>query len=591
MIAQICLHVEGMPLAIELVASSIRSLPLRSLAAEVQDGLQRLETPLRNTPPRHRSMAAVFDQSWRLLTLRQRAILAGLSVFRGGATPEAAGAVTDAQPADLGRLVDASWLRLGRDGRYAIHELVRQYCAARLEEEPPSAAEEMRQRHCAWFGEFLSRQAQHINYHQDVVEKLLVELGNLQTAWHWGVLHGQMDMARNTALSLYFVTDLLGWHHFAIQSYAPIIATLETIIANPATPPAECCGAREVLGWLEYAQGFQFLDLGLVEQARAAQGRFCRAVEGMEECGARRQLLALSGWLVTHVHLSCGEIDSGRQRCTAFMGEIEGMDADFALYGNEVGRKFWLAHGYAALAHCDWYQANRPAAEAHWQKAIALRDEMGERRFCAMNLCAYAHACVTWGRTAQAIGLARRGFALSHSFGDRIGMGMAQLSLGIALAAQGQWAVAAACLQKSLAVGRQSGHRFLHVCGAVHLGRVLLARGDIAAAQAHFDEALDAATRNGSLPYVQLAAVLNSLGMAARARGEWEQAAQYHEQARRQAPHCPAWEVQDALYGQACVCLARGDVAQARALFARVAQDPAASAATREAAQRQMQEL
>jgi predicted ATPase/DNA-binding SARP family transcriptional activator len=86
-IAAICCRLEGMPLAIELAASWIRSMPLRALAAEVENGLLRLETPLRNVPPRHRSMAAVFDQSWGLLTERERAILRGLSVFRGGATP------------------------------------------------------------------------------------------------------------------------------------------------------------------------------------------------------------------------------------------------------------------------------------------------------------------------------------------------------------------------------------------------------------------------------------------------------------------------------------------------------------------------
>ena len=105
LIAEICRRLEGMPLAIELAASWIRSLSLRALAAEVASGLQQLETPLRDVPPRHRSMAAVFDQSWRLLSAREQAILRGLSVFRGGATQEAAAEVTGARAGPI----SAAW--------------------------------------------------------------------------------------------------------------------------------------------------------------------------------------------------------------------------------------------------------------------------------------------------------------------------------------------------------------------------------------------------------------------------------------------------------------------------------------------------
>ena len=250
LIAEICRRLEGMPLAIELAASWIRSLSLDALAAEVERGLQRLETSLRNVPPRHRSMAAVFDQSWRLLSEREQAILRGLSVFRGGALREAACAVTGAELADLSRLVDASWLRLGRDGRYTIHELVRQYCEARLAEAAASGNlnedDEVRRRHCAWFARFLCEQSRRMNYHQGVVTGVMAEFGNLRAAWQWGVEHGQMEMARDMALSLYFIGDMLGWYHVAIQAYAPIIAKLETIVATVATPPAERSGARVV---------------------------------------------------------------------------------------------------------------------------------------------------------------------------------------------------------------------------------------------------------------------------------------------------------------------------------------------------------
>ncbi|MFN8465634.1 MAG: tetratricopeptide repeat protein [Caldilineaceae bacterium] len=588
LIAEICRRLEGMPLAIELAAAWTRRLSLQALDVEMGKGLQQLASPLRDAPPRHRSMATVFDQSWRLLSTREQAIMRGMSVFRGGAMLEAAAVVTGAAANDLGALVDASWLRLGRDGRYEIHELVRQYCATRLDEDKgagrPSDEDEVRRRHCAWFGRFLSEQTRRVNYQQDVTSALLAELGNLQAAWQWGVEHGQMEMARDMALGLFYLSEMLGWYHFAIQAYAPIIGTLTTLIAAPETTPAERSGARAVLAWLEFAQCGHFSDLGLVEQSKAAAQRCSAVASSMEAGNARAEMILLSERLPRYALFATGAIEAVRQDTERNAHEFASSSAEFTLYGNELGRKFWLAHSYADLARCHWHLGNYAEAERLWQQAIALREQMGEQRFCAFNLAEYGRTCITLGKVADAVDLARRGLALSQAYGDQVGAAFGRMTLGVAMAAQGQWAVAAAYLQQSLAMGRQSGHRSLHVGSAVHLGRVLLARGDFTAAQASFEEAFDAAVRNGSIPYVQLAAILNSLGMAAQARGDWDLAAQYHRQALEQAPYCPACEVQDAWFGLAQVYLEQGEMVQAQALFERVAQDRATAAGTRAAA-------
>jgi predicted ATPase len=100
-------------------------------------------------------MIAALDHSWRLLAPAERSMLRQLSVFRGGFTREAAQAVAGATVRDLASLADASWLRLGRAGHYAIHELSRQYCAERLEEEhlaeAGESADQVRQRHAAYY--------------------------------------------------------------------------------------------------------------------------------------------------------------------------------------------------------------------------------------------------------------------------------------------------------------------------------------------------------------------------------------------------------------------------------------------------------
>jgi predicted ATPase len=82
-LAHICCLVAGMPLALELAASWVDMLPLAEIAAELQKGLNFLETDMQDIPERHRSIRAAIDYSWHKLDEKERDIFAKLSVFRG----------------------------------------------------------------------------------------------------------------------------------------------------------------------------------------------------------------------------------------------------------------------------------------------------------------------------------------------------------------------------------------------------------------------------------------------------------------------------------------------------------------------------
>ncbi len=94
-----------------------------------------------------RSLRAVFDRSWDLLSADERAALRSLSVFRGGFLREAAVRVAGVSPAVLAALAAQSLLRAGPTGRYELHELVRQYVAEKLAEQPADK-DRLRGRHC-----------------------------------------------------------------------------------------------------------------------------------------------------------------------------------------------------------------------------------------------------------------------------------------------------------------------------------------------------------------------------------------------------------------------------------------------------------
>ena len=131
-IAQICRLVDGIPLGIELAAAWVHLLSCQEIVAEIGRNLDFLATPARNVPERHRTLRAVFDHSWQLLTPGEQRILRQLSVFQGSFTRDLAVAVTGATLPVLGALVNKSLLRRNEDGRYELHEQVRQYAYRKL---------------------------------------------------------------------------------------------------------------------------------------------------------------------------------------------------------------------------------------------------------------------------------------------------------------------------------------------------------------------------------------------------------------------------------------------------------------------------
>src|SRR5437764_1424845 len=103
--------VEGLPLGLELAASWVSVLSCAEIADEIEQNIDFLATSMRDVPERHRSLRAAFDQSWRLLSGEQQAVLARLSVLRGDVEREAAAAVAGADLRQLSELASKSPVR------------------------------------------------------------------------------------------------------------------------------------------------------------------------------------------------------------------------------------------------------------------------------------------------------------------------------------------------------------------------------------------------------------------------------------------------------------------------------------------------
>lgn len=129
-VVELCRRLDGLPLAIELAAASMRWLPLDELAAGAENPLSLVTSQNRSSPDRHHTLRASLDYSYNLCTAEARALWAWLSVFRGGADLDAIRSVCGGpgraiEPA-LAELVDKSLVTL-RGDRYLMLETIRQY--------------------------------------------------------------------------------------------------------------------------------------------------------------------------------------------------------------------------------------------------------------------------------------------------------------------------------------------------------------------------------------------------------------------------------------------------------------------------------
>ena len=149
-VVRICQLVEGMPLCIELAAAWVRTLPCQAIAQGLEKSLDLLTTTWDNLPPRHHSLRAVFDHSWQILSAAEREVLQRLSVFQNGFQAEEALTVAGATLPELAHLIEKSLLQLTPTGGYRIPELLRQFCARRLEAAPEDKAETLA-RHTTYF--------------------------------------------------------------------------------------------------------------------------------------------------------------------------------------------------------------------------------------------------------------------------------------------------------------------------------------------------------------------------------------------------------------------------------------------------------
>jgi predicted ATPase len=186
-VAEICKLVDGMPLGIELAAGWIEVLTPKEIVAEVTRSLDFLETDLQDVSNRQRSIRAVFESSWKLLSEEEQKVFQKLTVFRGSFSREAAQRVSGASIRMLLGLANKSWLQQVEGGRFALHEVLRQYGYEHLLLNPEEW-QTANDRHADYYLDFVQELEQGLRSAKQIeaVNTLNKEFeNNIQAAWDW----------------------------------------------------------------------------------------------------------------------------------------------------------------------------------------------------------------------------------------------------------------------------------------------------------------------------------------------------------------------------------------------------------------------
>jgi predicted ATPase/DNA-binding NarL/FixJ family response regulator len=436
LVSEICRRLDGLPLALELVAARVEALGLAEVAARLDDRFALVREGNRSAPARQRTLQAALDWSFSLLDEDERMLLRRLAVFVGGWTLQAAtevcrgsGLAEESAVEALGRLVTKS-LVVAEHGdlsvRYRLLETVRAYALRQL-----AAADEtqaFRGQHAA-FLLHLAERAEPLSWDASPAAMLQPEEGNVRAALEWTLAHDHVELGLRLAAAAFSL-----WVYAGHSSEGR--AWLERLLAMRTTPTAQAARATA---------------LTIDSQLLLTLGDFARAHE--------RGQAAL-------------EAQHAR-------GDARGIALALTALGNEALMRGSLAE----------------ASALHAEAARRLRESGSPVN--VINLGQLAHIACELGDVGRARELIDEIEAIGEARRDPFALASAANSRGQLAAAAGETAAAAMLFEQALALVRSTGNGQGTIVVLTNLGHARLDQGQPRTALEALTEAIRLAYNSG----------------------------------------------------------------------------------------------
>ncbi|MEU5209971.1 BTAD domain-containing putative transcriptional regulator [Streptomyces sp. NPDC020742] len=390
---RVCRALDGMPLAIELAAARLRTMSIGQLANRLDDRFRLLTSGSRTALPRHKTLRAVVDWSWELLTEAERMVLRRLSVFSGGAGLEAAervcagDAVEPEQVLELLTALTEKSLLLAegdRAPRYRMLGTIKEYAGHRLAEAGES--DRARHAHLAYFTELTETAEPHLRRAEQLewLATLGAEHDNIGAAMRGALAAGEAQAAMRLAAGA-------GWYWWLGGHRTE---GMELITAATRTPGEVTDEVRAVV----YALVVLFVSSGRGDERQAEEWireaqRFslrsrCRSPLLGLVAALERLLRAPDAFLPAFEPLLDNEDPWVRALARLQLGKMrivlgqEGRDADAYLEGalaefRALGERFGISFALTELADRIAVRGEFARACEHYEQAIAVVTEVG----------------------------------------------------------------------------------------------------------------------------------------------------------------------------------------------------------------------
>jgi predicted ATPase/DNA-binding SARP family transcriptional activator len=473
-IARLCRLVEGMPLALELAATWVKTLSVAEIVAEIERNLDFLSATIRDLPERHRSIRVVFDHSWRMLPADEQGALARLSVLRGDFQREAAEQIAGASLSLLSALVTKSLVRRTATGRYDLHELVRQYAAKRLSE---NATEETatRDQHSRYYLAFLQKieTALYGQGQPQAIAALIAENENMRGAWRWATQY-HTEWLRPCAHIAYWYFDLRN-----LADEGPAI--FENAIANAHTIADDAAREIAIGHWRAFQAMFAYRQSRMAVAKQIAE----QSLSWLEQHGDRTELIDAL-WIMGLITWARGEFAESAQCLRRALAVDEAIRTPWqtaiacVVLGNTRCEQGDYADGY----------------QIHIQGLQAARAQ-GDPTIISYAISSLSRHWDQPDRIAELEPLAREGVQLAKQSGNGLAVGLSQGQLAQIVLMKGDAAEAEQLCRESIALCRTLGDDWGLSSLLNFLSNIKMARGNFIEPQEYQIESIRAAIRGG----------------------------------------------------------------------------------------------
>jgi predicted ATPase/DNA-binding CsgD family transcriptional regulator len=472
-VAEICIRLDGIPLAIELAAARSRLFSPPVLLSHLQHRLPLLTNPTRDVPARQQTLRAALAWSYDLLTPEEQRVFRRLSVFVGAWTLDAAEAVIGQEPGGrplldyVAALLDQSMIlpldQVEHDATFRLLETIREYGWESLVAQGEAPATQ--QAHAAYylgFAEEAERQLRGAGQ-QTWLTRVEQHYENLRAALAWWLDQRKLEEAFRLGSALWWFWWLRGNVREGRRFLEQMLAFRENVSPAIRARVLHAAGALAGLqGHLEQAEQLCTESLALFRDLEDAQG------------------IVLSLWVLAY-----GVMERSHY------GEARALIEEAVALAREVHDAWGLAYALEILADVEFNQGNYAQARRLGEESLTLSRKLGDSAGMALRLRLLALVRFFEGIPGEALPFAEESLLHSRAVGDRRGSAYSLFIQGFIAIFQGQYRSAQQKLKDGLALLEEVGDRRGLGWGLYGLGWAALGQGEVPAAQGRLDEALE----------------------------------------------------------------------------------------------------